>query len=315
LADRVIADLVSYGSSSGGTGTGGTITLAAPQNVTVTAQGSTSAVLSWSAVSGASGYRIYQVSGSQSTLLGTVSASTTSATITGLTAGSTVSFKVEAYNSTTVADSIAVSVTLPSGLAAPQNVTATALSSTSAKLTWTAVSGASGFRIFQVNGSQSTLLGSVSSTTTSATITGLVAGSTDSFKVEAYNATTAADSAVVTVTLPGNKTLTAPQVSVTATSSTTALLSWNSVSGASGYRIYYWNGYRAVLLGTAGSATTSVQISGLSAGGTYQFLVEAYNSTSVADSAWIGLTMPAASRAVAQQNLTIHVGGTPRLGR
>src|SRR5439155_8116902 len=48
--------------------TGGTTTLAAPQNVTATALSSTSAQLTWSAVSGASGYRILQISGTTKTV-------------------------------------------------------------------------------------------------------------------------------------------------------------------------------------------------------------------------------------------------------
>jgi subtilase family serine protease len=298
LADKVIADLVAYGSTSttggGSTGTTGTTTLAAPQNVTATAASTTSAKLIWSSVSGASGYRILKVTSTQSTVVATVGSTATSATITGLTAGTTYTFKVEAYNSTATADSAAVSVTLPtsttSTLAAPQNVSIIAMSSTSAKLSWTSVSGASGYRIFKVVGTTKTSLGTVSSTATSATITGLTAGSTDSFLVEAYNSTAKADSAVVTVTLPSS--LAAPVVTATATSNSTALLSWKAVSGASGYRVYMWNGYQAVLLGTFGSSTTSVQVTSLTPGTPAQFLIEAYNSTQVADSSWVTVMMP-----------------------
>jgi len=290
FADRVIADLVSYG-TSGGTGT---TTLAAPQNVTATALSSTSAQLTWSAVSGASGYRVLQVSGTTKTVIGTVSATATSATVTGLTAGSTNSFQIEAYNSTQSADSAIATVTLPaSSLAAPQNVRISALSATSAQLTWNSVTGTSGYRVIQVNGTTKTVIGTLGSAATSAKITGLKAGSTNSFLVEAYNSTAVADSAVVTVTLPGSSTtLTAPQLTGYATSSTTAHLSWNAVSGAKGYRLYMWNGYTAVLLGSFNSATTSVNVTNLAPGTTSQFLIEAYNSTSVADSNWLNLIMP-----------------------
>jgi subtilase family serine protease len=306
VANLVISDLVSYGASSGGTGSSGTggsgtgtTTLSAP-TLTGMAASTTTAALTWTSISGASGYRVYQVSATAKTLLGTVAATANSVTVSGLTAGSTNSFLVEAYVAAgDVADSNVVSVTqLASTLAAPQNVTATALSATSAQLKWNAVSGANGYRIYLVNGTQSTLLGSVSASSTSASITGLTAGSTDSFKVQAYNSTATADSAVVTVTLPKPQTLTSPQVTATATSATTAQLTWNAVSNATGYRIYMWNGYRSVLLGTVGSSTTSVQISNLTSGVKYQFLVEAYNSTSVADSAWISLTLPLTSKSV-----------------
>ncbi len=274
-----------------GTTTGGT--LSAPQNVTATAASTTSAKLTWSSVSGATGYRILQVNGTQTTVIGTVGSTATSTTVTGLTAGTTYSFKVEAYNSAATADSAAVSVTLPTSsasLGTPQNVAISALSSTSAKLSWTGVSGASGYRIFELHGTQKTSLGTVSSATTAVNITGLAPGSTDSFLVEAYNSTAVADSTVVTVTLPG--ALAAPQVTAVATSSTTAVLSWNAVNGAQGYRVYMWNGYQAVLLGTFNSATTSVQVTNLTPGTTAQFVVEAYNGTAVTDSNWISVTLP-----------------------
>src|SRR5205807_724561 len=121
-------------------------------------------------------------------------------------------------------------------------LTGSAASTTTATLTWNSVSGASGYRVYQISGTTKTLLGTLSSTATSATITGLTAGSTDSFKVEAYNSTAIADSAVVTVTLPSSSKVTAPVVTAKATSTTTAQLSWSAVSGATGYRIYIWNG-------------------------------------------------------------------------
>ena len=39
-----------------------------------------------------------------------------------------------------------------------------------------------------------------------------------------------------------------------------------------------------------GAGATSAQITGLAPGGRYQFLIEAYNSNSVADSAWVSVT-------------------------
>jgi len=296
IADKVIADLVAYGSTTTTTGGGttGTTTLAAPQNVTATAASNTSAKITWSTVSGASGYHILQISGTQTTIVATVGSTATSATITGLTSGASYAFKVEAYTATQTADSLAVSVTLPtsttSTLAAPQNVTVVAASSTSAKLSWSSVTGATGYRIFQVVGATKTSLGTVSSLTSSTTISGLTAGSTDSFMVEAYNATAKADSAVVSVTL--TSALAAPQVTVAATSRTSARVTWAGVTGATSYRVYMWNGYQAVLLGTYGSSTRSIQVTNLTPGTTAQFLVEAYNRTTYADSDWVSVLMP-----------------------
>lgn len=91
------------------------------------------------------------------------------------------------------------------GLSAPQNVTLVALSSTTARLTWNSVVGAQGYRVYQVAGNQSFLLGSLGSTATAVQITGIPAGSQVSFKIQAFNATNAADSQVVSLIMPATK--------------------------------------------------------------------------------------------------------------
>lgn len=176
-------------------------------------------------------------------------------------------------------------------LAAPQNVSATALSSTSLRVTWTGSTGATGYRIYQVTGSTKTVLTSVAANVTTATISNRTAGESVSLLVEAYNSTAIADSASVSVTLPTSaSTLAAPQVTISALTSTMALLTWGSVPGAQGYRIYILDAGQRVLLGTVGSDATGVIASGLLRGSTTQFLVEAYSGTVVADSSWVSVT-------------------------
>ncbi len=174
--------------------------------VTAHAVNSTTANLSWGAVTGIQGYKVFQVVGSQKVLLGSVSSTVTSVNVTGLAAGSTDTFVIEAYSSTTTADSNAVSVTLPAppppqSLASPQ-LSAKATSSTTAQLTWTAVPGAQGYRIFWSNGSQTLYLGYVMSGTTSVKIINLPPGSTSKFQIQAYNGSAVGNSAWVSVTTP-----------------------------------------------------------------------------------------------------------------
>src|SRR5262245_36271003 len=99
--DRVIAPAPDSGSGTG-TGTGAT-TLAAPTITSVTPVSSTSAKITWSTVTGATGYTVLLIQNGQTSSVGTLTAtssSTMSITVTGLTPGSTVSFKIEAFNST-----------------------------------------------------------------------------------------------------------------------------------------------------------------------------------------------------------------------
>src|SRR5205807_1690728 len=124
-----------------------TLPLATPQ-LTASAASSTAVNLSWGAIAQASGYRVFQINGQQSTLLATLDSNTTSYQAIGLTPASTVSFMVEAYNGSIVADSATASLTLAVGT--PQ-VTASAASSTAANLSWGAAAQATGYRVFQVN--------------------------------------------------------------------------------------------------------------------------------------------------------------------
>jgi hypothetical protein len=177
-------------------------------------------------------------------------------------------------------------------VSAPTNVAATATSSTTAQVSWNAVTGATGYRVYEYEGGQAVQVASVAAGTTTATISGLTAGSTDYFYVSAYNSTSTASSGWASVVMPAAASLTAPSVTATATSATAGKLSWTAVAGATGYEVIYWNGIQAVLLGNFSATTTSVSISGMTAGSTNYFAVIAYNSTQSAASNWITLSTP-----------------------
>lgn len=180
------------------------------------------------------------------------------------------------------------------GLSAP-SVTASALSSTVAELSWNAVAGAEGYRVFHVVNGQNVLLGSVGASTTTVDVTRLTPGATESFVVEAFRATSVGDSSVVSVTMPASQSVTAPQVNAVATSATTVELSWNFEPQATAYNIYWSNGFRVVFLGTVRGSTTSVTVTGLQPGSHSYFLVQAFNNVSDADSQWVLVATPFSS--------------------
>ena len=190
----------------------------------------------------------------------------------------------------TRATSTGISVT--ASLTAPQNFTVTALNSTTAQLSWSSVSGTQGYRVFQVIGTQSILLGSLSSSATSAQVSGLLSGSTDSFKIEAYSGTVVADSRVVSVTMPTVR-LTTPVLSISAITSTSVQLNWTVSEGTQGYRVYWMNGTTKTLIGTVPANMTSCTIVGLVHTTRYQFQIEAFQGTTVLDSAWVAATTTA----------------------
>ncbi|HEY5314741.1 MAG TPA: fibronectin type III domain-containing protein [Pirellulales bacterium] len=183
-------------------------TLSAPQNFTVTASSSSVARLSWDAVAAATGYAIYWFNGRTAVDLGQVNAHTTSVSVSNLAPGSTDKFYITAFDARSSASTGWVSVVMPKAavLSAPQNVAAKALSSTIGQLSWSASTGALGYLIYWQDGNQLVDLGSVGANTTSVTIQGLAAGSTDSFVIVAFNATSQAKSASVSLTTPTSTT-------------------------------------------------------------------------------------------------------------
>jgi hypothetical protein len=184
----------------------------------------------------------------------------------------------------------------PTTLAAP-TITVSSVNSTTAKVSWNAVTNATEYNVYYVNGLVTEFLGTVS--TTSVNVNNLPSGSNVSFKVMAYNSTSDATSSIVSVKLSGSgggggqTGLAAPQVQQLILDSSDVILYWNPVSGAQGYNVLWFNGSQWVSIGTLNGANNdAVWISGLSPGTTNRFIIQAFNSTSTANSSVVTVTTP-----------------------
>jgi chitodextrinase len=174
-----------------------------PTNVAAAAQSSTSIQVTWTASTdnvSLAGYRVYR-NGSTS-ILATVT-NGTSYTDTGLTPGTAYSYQVRAFDTSTppnvsALSTPAASATTPGDTSAPSvpgGVSATALSSSSIRIDWSASTdtggaGLAGYRVFR-NGS-TTVLATVTSGTTY-TDTGLTAATNYSYQLRAFDAATPAN--------------------------------------------------------------------------------------------------------------------------
>jgi hypothetical protein len=165
---------------------------------------------------------------------------------------------------------------VPSAAPAAPTFTAAAASSSQVNLSWNSVSGATGYKVDEWNGSSWVQLASLGGSATTDSITGLHAGTTYYFDVAAVNSSGTTWAAYKSVTTP-QAAPAAPTLTATAVSSSQVNLSWTSVSGATSYTVDQWNGSSWVKIATV--TGTSYSVTGLNAGTTYYFDVGAVNSS------------------------------------
>jgi hypothetical protein len=159
-----------------------------PTGVTTTAS-SSSITVSWSSVSGATGYYVYRSTSSSGSYSYRGDLTSTSYTDTGLSANTTYYYKVSAYNSygTSGQSNYAYATTTGSAPNTPTGITSVA-SSSSITISWSSVSGATEYYIYRATSSSGSYSYRGYSTSTSYTDTGLSANTTYYYKVSAYNA-------------------------------------------------------------------------------------------------------------------------------
>jgi uncharacterized delta-60 repeat protein len=167
-------------------------TPAAPTNTTATAVSCSAIAISWTDnANNETGFRIQRSSnGVTFGLLADVGANVTTYSDNGLTPGTTYYYRVGAFNSCGHSNNLtAASATTPSGITAPTNLGATALSSSEIALAWTDNSNnETGFRIQRSsNGVTFGLLADVGANVTTYTDTGLTPRTTYYYRVGAFN--------------------------------------------------------------------------------------------------------------------------------
>lgn len=232
-----------------------------------------SAKLTWSKASSATGYQVYYSTDAK-TWKSAGTTSSTSLTVSKLAANKAYTFKIRAINKGKVSSVVAYgdyssNVKATTKLSTPTSFKITSASQTSAKLSWAKVSGAVDYVVeYSTNGKSWSKL---TVKTNSATISKLKTNTAYQFRVMARSKTnsSAYSSVLKGTTAPAKVT----GVKVTSTTSTTAKLTWSKTAGATGYRVSYsadgkkWSS----IVVSSNSAT----VSKLASNKTYQFKVSA----------------------------------------
>ena len=222
----------------------------------------------------------------------------TTATVTGLTNGTTYDFRISAVNAAGAGPTSLSASAIPMAPPSPPLTLAATRDTTQTPLTWTAPSSNGGGAILDyvvqykasASGTWLTYPDTITATT-GATVTGLTNGTTYDFRVLAKNILwTGAASATVTMkpfTLPSQPT------GLTATTASTQIpLTWTApFNGGDPITTYVVEYKRTVdptwtVFAHAASATTSITVTGLTNGTGYDFRVSAVNpaGTSVVSS-------------------------------
>jgi len=264
--------------------------LDAPVIASITSVGYSSVKLTWSKVTGAEGYHVYQAAsqgGTYALAQDITTGGTTACTRGGLSTGRTYYFKVLAYryvNGIKVYSGNSAVKTGKTVLNTTKLSTASK-SYNSIKLSWNKVAGANGYQILR-GISKTSVYTTVKTITNSNTLTytngSRTTGRTYYYKIRAYRLVNGAKvySGYSEVKSAAAKPSAAAFTSVKKTAAHAITLKWKKISGASGYVIYRADGkngsYKKVKTITRGS-TLSYKNGSLKKG-TYYYKIRAYRT-------------------------------------
>jgi len=266
-----------------------------------------SATITWTAASDADGYELSYTTGSTTKKVTIKGKSTTSYKL-ALTTGKSYTVKVKSYDKPLIGKTKygkEYSVTVKAVPAKVTNFKATNLSGgKSVKLSWTKVSGATGYVVQQYKGGKWT---NIKTTTGSYyNVTGLTAGTEYKFRIAAYVKYSGKNYYGSYVSLTAKPTFLASSTQkVNKVTATSAYFYWSGVTGAKNYQVYNYNTKKY-------SYTTSkgLTLSGLTAGTEYKVRVRGYakiggkNVYGAWSSYFTFTTVPAKLAAVNADNIT-----------
>jgi fibronectin type 3 domain-containing protein len=266
-------------------------------SLNVVATGPTSAALTWTGESGATGYFVLRsTDGTHYTQLANTASTARTYTDTTALAGHTYEYEVQANNKGLGMTPTNV-VTLTTPMVTPTGLAATA-TPTSVSLTWTdSDASAVGYYILRsTNGGEFTQIAKTTTTAKSYKDTGLSSFNLYAYKVEAYNnnSQTSAASNVASVRTP-----IAPPTGLTATAATGAVtLNWtdNFLNATGYYVLRATDGVHFTQIATLTSGTATQYVDhGVLSGHAYQYQVEAVDGSSASAAASTTANTPLAA--------------------
>lgn len=237
--------------------------------------------LKWDKNPKASSYEVFLYDTETKKYVSKGSTSNTSGTIKNLKNNTSYKFKIRAkgtLDSKTYTSDYSAVITAKTGIPAPNNLKATDVKSTSYKLSWSAVSGATEYNIYRKSGSSYKKLATVK--TTSYSVTGLTEGAVNYYKITAVMKSGSTKNEGTATPVFSVSTIPAKPASLkVSTDAKTATVSWSAVKGATSYNVYVYeadkDSYRLIKTVTA----TSYKITAMKPVTSYKIAVRAYIKT------------------------------------
>ncbi|WP_138755163.1 S-layer homology domain-containing protein [Paenibacillus sinopodophylli] len=262
-----------------------------------TSKTGTTAVFTWSVVSGATGISVEQSPAGAGTwtiaTTGAISTNVTTATVTGLAVITGYDFRLVVTGGANAGNSNVETVTTSSVPVA--SFANTSKSGTTAVFTWSAVSGATGIIVEQSPAGAGTwttaTTGVIATSATIATVNGLDAVTGYDFRLVVTGGANAGNSNVETVT---TSTIPVTSFANTSKTGTTAVFTWSAVSGATGITVEQSPAgagtWTTATTGAIATSATTATVTELEAAESYDFRLVVTGGTDEGDSNTVTVT-------------------------
>ncbi len=244
--------------------------------------------INWAGVAGTVGYDVdYKPNNSNVWINAVTATTTTSVSITGLSAGTLYDYRVRRKCSASYSANSSASFTTSTTAVCnvPAGLNNSNIDAGSATVAWTVVSGAISYQLeYKLNAASTFTVYNTALTATSATITGLSASSLYQWRVKtncngglssAYSSLTFTTTAPLTCATPVN-------LITSGITTTSAVFSWDAVSGVNNYTVdYKLTSSGTWLTLSSALAATTITASGLQSNTNYDWRVKANCSNGV----------------------------------
>lgn len=257
----------------------------APEGLKVSSTTAEKVKLTWEKVAGATGYKVYRYDEKTQEWKSVKMTKACSYTVSSLSSASEHSFRVRAYKKVGSSNIYSSPTSTVKAVTVPDKVTgikAEAATQSSVILSWSAVKGATGYRVYKYNESTKKFDKVKTTKNTSYKLTGLAVATPYTVKVKAYRAASPtvwgkASEAFFFTTAPAKVS----SLKVSGNTSYSCLLTWTKAEGATGYSIEKYDTASKTWKNVATVNTESYRLEKLTPATSVQYKVRAFVKNSL----------------------------------